>query len=112
MTPCSLADGYDSFDFDGRSESTGKWQMIGLWEKKLLTGTNVTYQIRRKGGPMNVREAMCRLNRFISAIINFYHQPIKTKSITIQNRQQIYGYIHYHVENIFPSFLIKLHRSL
>jgi hypothetical protein len=39
----------------------------------------VRYQIREKGRPLNVRAAMFRLNRFISAIINFYHQSIKTK---------------------------------
>lgn len=51
----------------------GKWNMINIREKKLPTDD--ICDISAKGaGAMNVRAAMCRLNRLISAIINFYHR--------------------------------------
>jgi hypothetical protein len=52
----------------------------------------VTYQIRGKGGPMNGRVTMCRLNRFVSAIINFYHQSIKTNHYT-KSPRNIWKYV-------------------
>lgn len=68
----------------GEVSHLGKWQMIGTREKKLLTedihvcdvsdkGERRTNEC--KGGYVQVKQ--------ISAIINFYHQSIKSKSITI-----------------------------
>jgi hypothetical protein len=52
----------------------------------------VTYQIKGKGEPMNERATMCRLNRFLSAKINFYHQSIKINHYT-KSPRNIWKYV-------------------